>query len=39
MKASELGDGTALILALCAIGGNEEAVSATRELEPESDDR
>ncbi|SIJ02446.1 Uncharacterised protein [Mycobacteroides abscessus subsp. abscessus] len=36
MKAGELGEGTALILALCAIGGNEEAVDTIRNLETET---
>jgi len=37
MKASELGEGTALILALGAISGDEEALAAIRNLEPEID--
>lgn len=35
MKASELGDGTALILGLFAIGGDQEAIETIRNLEPE----
>lgn len=36
MKASELGDGVALILALGAIAGDEEAIATIAELESET---
>lgn len=38
MRASELGDGVALILALGAIAGDEEAIAAIGDLEPEPRD-
>lgn len=37
VKASELGDGTALILGLFAIGGDQEAIEAIQKLEPEDE--